>query len=86
MCIRDLSDMNSFIPWALDFEHTYQANPQIPHVHVTTIAYPPYSISTLVIQFIQHIIHNCLLVWTAWNVVSINNDGYHVMSTSIDSK
>ena len=26
--------------------------------------------------------HNYLLVWTAWNVMSINNDGYHVISTS----
>ena len=44
---------------------------------------PPYSISTLVIQIIQHITHNSLLVQ---NVVSINNDGYHVISTSTGSK
>ena len=29
---------------------------------------------------------NSLLVWTAWNVVPINYDGYHVISTSTGSK
>ena len=57
--------------------------------HIFNFVWPNYVANiSIVIKIVQHVTHNlnCLLVWTAWNVVSINNDGYHVIATPTSSE